>query len=245
MSSEFNLDQVDADGAIRETAQGATETLEETGDTRADFFKKAGMAGGALMGGGALLSALVPGTAMGANSRAIATPTPPAAFGSGDVGILNYALTLEYLERAFYDEATKNNNRKSFLKGNEREFLKTTTKDERAHVRRLSKALGSAAVKEPKFDFGKTTNDRKLFLKTAFALENTGVGAYLGQGFNISNPNYLKVALQILCIEARHAGLVGSLVGGARLITPTGAFEDSLSPTEVLKAVDKTGFIKG
>ena len=66
MSSALNLDQVDADGAIRETAQEATETLDEGGDTRLDFFKKAGIAGGAVMGGGALLSALVPGAAMAA-----------------------------------------------------------------------------------------------------------------------------------------------------------------------------------
>ena len=64
MSSEetgLKLETVDKDGAIREKAAEAMDVLEKTGDTRLDFFKKAGIAGGAAIGGGALLSALAPG----------------------------------------------------------------------------------------------------------------------------------------------------------------------------------------
>ena len=102
MSSELNIEQVDVDGDIRETAQEASEAL--SGDTRLGFLKKAGLAGGAAMGGGALLSALTPAASMAAGKG-----RPPAKFGKGDIGILNYALTLEYLEAAFYNEATANN----------------------------------------------------------------------------------------------------------------------------------------
>jgi hypothetical protein len=47
--------------------------------------------------------------------RSTSTDRPPAAFGKGDIGILNYALTLEYLESTFYNEATANQRRHAFL----------------------------------------------------------------------------------------------------------------------------------
>ncbi len=192
MSSEetsLKLDAVDADGAIGEKAAEAMEVLEKTGDTRLDFFKKAGLAGGAALSGGALLGALAPGTALaGAFEKG---GRPPNAFGAGDIGILNYALTLEYLEAAFYNEATAN----GFASGQTKIVLKRTTIDENIHVEALKGVLGGKAVKEPKFDFGTTTTNTGEFLATAYALENTGVHAYLGQGFNIQDPKVLKAAL--------------------------------------------------
>ena len=75
---------------------------------------------------------------------------PPASFGAGDIGVLNYALTLEYLEAAFYDAAAKNN----VAKGDKQlmAFLKTAKFDEDFHVKLLKGALGSKAAKKPKFD---------------------------------------------------------------------------------------------
>ena len=247
-SDSLDLESVDVDGAIRETAHDATAKLEQGGDTRLDFFKKAGMTGGAIVGGGALMSALVPGAALGSQTapRGGRDVRPPASFGSGDIGILNYALTLEYLEAGFYNEATKNNRRGSLNLGKrEKNFLMAVTRDERAHVKYLKKALGSNAVAKPKFNFGKTTSDRKLFLQTSFALENTGVGAYSGQAFNIADPSILAAALSIVTVEARHAGLIGGLIKGDKGVAPDGPFDDPLNANQVLKAVGKTGFIKG
>lgn len=244
MSSEFNLEQVDADGAIRETAHVAMESLEKEGDTRADFFKKAGLAGGAVVGGGALLGAIVPGTAL---ARRGPKGRPPESFGSGDIGILNFALTLEYLERDFYIEATRNNRRGGgFLnKGTEENFLKAVTRDEKAHVEFLKAALGDAAIKKPNFRFFNTTSDRELFLETAYQLEDTGVGAYFGQALNIVDPEIAQAAFSIAFIEARHVGVIGEITRGSNGIAPHGPFDRDLRADQVLKIVDKTNFIKG
>ena len=238
MSSELKLEEFDADGAIAEAAYEANETMEAEGDTRLDFLKKAGVAGGAVMGGGALLGALVPGTAMAGQGRA------PRSFGKGDVGILNFALTLEYLERDFYNEAAKKDGRRNFLNGLEKDFLMAVRKDEKAHVTYLEDALGGKAIKKPKFDFRDTTGSRKPFLKTSFALENTGVGAYLGQGPFIKSGDILVAALSIATIEARHAGLIGGILRGERGVAPKGPFDKALKARTVLKKVKATGFIQ-
>ncbi len=237
MSSDIKLADIDVDGAIRETAAEATDTLANEGDTRAEFFKKAGLAGGAVMGGGALLSVLVPSGAVAAKGGKL--DAPPKSFGKGDIGILNYALTLEYLEAAFYNEADKNLK----LKGAEGQFLSVVVKDENAHVKYLKKALGKNAVKEPKFDFGDATKDEDTFLATAFVLENTGVSAYAGQGTNIKDGDIVQAALSIHSIEARHAGVVGQIIKGKKGIAPDGSFDTPLGASAVLKAVGKTGFI--
>src|SRR5271163_1407144 len=152
MNYEINLDEVDVDGAIREAAH------EASGDSRLTFMKKAGVAGGALVGGGAMLSALAPSAFAAGNGR------PPASFGKGDVGILNYALTLEFLEASFYNGATAAN---LPLSSQGSAFLKVVTRDENAHVQFLKTALGSKAAKEPTFDFKGTNTNAEMFMKTA------------------------------------------------------------------------------
>jgi hypothetical protein len=229
----------DIDAVVQEAAHDAGEALE--GDTRLGFLKKAGLAGGGLIGGGALLSALTPAAAMAAGKG-----RPPASFGKGDIGILNYALTLEYLEAAFYNEATANQKKKTFIKDKQAQvFLKLVTTDENAHVAFLKKALGSKAIAAPKVDFGGTTADEASFLKTAVALENTGVGAYSGQALNIASPAYAAAALSIWSIEARHASVAGLLLKATPAsLSPNGAFDKPKTAAQVLKAVKATGFLQ-
>ena len=236
MDPEAKLDQIDVNGDIAEMHHEAIEGL-DSGDTRLSFLKKAGLAGGAVMGSGALMAALTPAGAMAASGKG----RPPASFGKGDIGILNYALTLEYLEAAFYNEATQN---KVASGAQESAFLKTTTNDENAHVAFLKKALGSKATAAPKVEFGDATSKSK-WLATSFALENTGVHAYSGQVLNISNPAYVAAAASILTIEARHASIAGLLVKPTeKEITPDGPFDTPFTAAEVLKAVEATGFLK-
>ena len=241
MSSHLDLEQVDTDGAIREAAGEMGETLAHDGDTRLDFFKKAGLAGGAVVGGGAMLGALVPGTAL-AGKKGGKLDRPPKSFGKGDIGILNYALTLEYLEAAFYKQAVKNITFSSVLLN---DFAIAVKKDEVAHVKLLKSLLGKKAVKSPKFDFGETVTDETAFIATAFALENTGVGAYSGQAFNIKDPAVLAGALSIVTIEARHAGLIGGIYLGQDGIAPDGPTDKAVGAKKTLKIVESTGFITG
>lgn len=231
MSYEINLDEVDVDGAVREAADGVS------GDTRLGFLKKAGLAGGAVMGGGAVLSAIAP-TAMAASQKG----RPPAKFGKGDVGILNYALTLEYLEAAFYNGATAAN---LPLTPQAKVFLETVTLDENAHVKFLKTALGKKAAAEPKFNFAGANTSVDTFMATAEVLENTGVHAYLGQVLNIKNPEYVVAAGSILTIEARHASIIGLLNGSKGMITPNGPRDTPYTAGKVLSAVKGTKFIVG
>jgi hypothetical protein len=230
MTYTINLDEVDADGAVREAADVVA------GDTRLDFLKKSGVAGGAIVGGGAILSAFAPNAFAAAGHG-----RPPKSFGKGDYGILNYALTLEYLEAAFYNGATAAN---LSLTPQAAAFLKIVTRDENAHVAFLKTALGKKAVAEPKFDFKGANTSVETLMKTAQVLENTGVHAYLGQVTNIEHAKYVKAAGSILTIEARHASVIGLLNDpSGESIAPNGPFDTPLTAAEVLEAVKGTGFI--
>ena len=222
LSDILDIDTLDTDGAIAETADRA-------GLDRASFFKKAGLAGAGLAGGGALMGFL----------PAMASAAVPAS----DIAILNFALTLEFLEAAFYAEALK-----SSFPGAVGSLTKLVASHEATHVKFLQKALGSKAIKKPTFDFGNTTSDQPTFLKTAFVLENTGVHAYLGQAGKIKTPSILGAAATIVTIEGRHASafalVAGNAAQGKTGITPDGAFDVPKSKAAILTAVGKTGFIK-
>ena len=240
MSDQLNLADIDVDGAVRETAAEAMDALD--GDTRSHFLRRAGLAGGALVGGGAILGALAP------SAMAFTTgDRPPAKFGKGDIGILNYALTLEYLESTFYNEATANQHRTAFIKDYEtRLFLKAVTNDENQHVAALKKVLGSHAVKKPKFNFRGDNANEAAFKKASFTFENEGVHAYSGQAFNIKDPKVLAAALSIVTVEARHASVIGLLRQRSEFgITPNGAFDKPYGAKRVLKDVTSLHYIQG
>jgi len=210
----LTLDQVDRDGAVREAAEAAA------GDTRAAFLVKAGL-GGAL--GGAALLALATGEAR-AQSRS-------------DVRILNFALTLEYLEAAFYTEAVS----MGALDGELALFARVVGAHERAHVRALRQALGSAAVRRPRFNFRGTTEDADAFTATAIALEETGTAAYKGQAANIDSDAVLEAALAIHSVEARHTAWIRDIAG---LNPAPRGLDRPLTRAQTLRVVARTRFIR-
>jgi rubrerythrin len=221
-----DLEQFDSDGALAETGG------ELDAQTRGAFLRRAGIGAAGLAGAGALLGGGLPSMALGATPK-------------HDVKILNYALTLEYLEAEFYAQAKQH-----ITSGPLGAFATLVASDEAAHVAALKKVLGRKAVAKPTFDFGNAVTDPDTFQATAFTLENTGVGAYLGQAGKIKTPAILAAAASILTVEARHAGAIATIINtnqlsGPKGIVPNGPFDKPLSMKTVLTAVKKTGFIKG
>lgn len=159
-----------------------------------------------------------------------------ADFGS-DVDVLNYALTLEYLEAAFY----KQGNAKGLLSGAEKDYLTTIADDEQQHVDAIIatiKKLGGAPVAAPMVNFGDAFSSRDKYLTTSHTFENVGVGAYLGAAGFIKNKDVLAAAASIFGVEARHAALVGNLLGlPAEGGVYMGAFETPLTKDKVLQDV--------
>ena len=114
-----------------------------------------------------------------------------AMIGGGDVEILNFALTLEYLEAKFYEEAKS----RAKASGELKSLVDLLAKDEKQHVEALTatiKKLGGKPVAEPKFDFAYSGTSG--FLKLAQTFEDTGVSAYNGAAPMIKSKEVLAAA---------------------------------------------------
>ncbi len=178
--------------------------------------------------------ALAAGAVYGASTVAPFVSSALAKDGGGDVAILNFALTLEYLEEAFYATALKQ------VKGlsGEAKSLATTLRDnESAHVDALTTAIkgaGGKPVAAPKVDFGMAFGSEKSFLKLAQTFEDTGVSAYNGAGPLIKSKDILAAAGSIVQVEARHAAAIRQLNG---VPITDGGFDKALDMAAVLKAV--------
>ncbi len=187
-----------------------------------------------------LRSALAAGSVYGLSTVGPFVKQAMAQEDMGDVEILNFALTLEYLEAAFYEQANKE---VSGLSGQAKSLSETLEKDEKAHVDALTKTikdLGGTPVKAPGVDFGNTFANQKSYLKLAQTLEDTGVSAYNGAGPSIQSKEVLAAAGSIVQIEARHAAGIRTLRG--QKAAPT-AFDKALDKEQVLTAVKP--FVKG
>lgn len=135
------------------------------------------------------------------------------AFGqtSSAADVLNFALTLEYLESDYYTRALAAAN---LIPAADRAIFTQIAQHEAAHVTLLRGALMTAAVARPNFRYDPAVfTNYATFLGLAQALEDTGVRAYKGQAGNLLGTDTLTVALQIHSVEARHASEVRRLRG--------------------------------
>ena len=224
------------DSALRELADDPS--------SRKRFFKMLG-------GAGAVSAFSVALAACGDDDdkKDSSTPAPRGQLrdsNKSDLEILNYALTLEFLEADFYAQVIDSGMVKDPKVGS---IAKKFGSTEQEHVDALIatiKKLGGKPVAAPKSNFGPTF-DKGLMatLEAAADVENLGAAAYLGQAGNIKNKEVLAAALAIHTVEARHAAALNILVGrgfgdgkgGLKGALPDGAFGKPMDMAAVLAAV--------
>lgn len=157
---------------------------------------------------------------------------PPA----GDLEVVRYALLLEQLEYAFYQQVVE----QGILSGREGALAVSIEENERQHVLALGavvRRLGRRTGPTPEFDFAEVLGGgRDAVIQTAAELENTGAGAYLQEAARITDPDILASALAIHAVEARHAAILNRLAGLPGL--PDGAFATPLRRPIVLKRIE-------
>jgi len=161
--------------------------IQVEGTTRAVFLARATLSAGAIVGAGALSPFVSGAIAQG---------------GGGDVDILNYALTLEYLEAAFYKQAVA---KTKGLSADVKKLAQELGANEAEHVDALTAAIkgaGGEPVKQPGVNFGGAFADEKTFLKFANIFEDTGVSAYNGAAPMIESKEVLGAAGSIVQVEA-------------------------------------------
>ncbi|HTD07257.1 MAG TPA: ferritin-like domain-containing protein [Solirubrobacteraceae bacterium] len=220
-----------SEGSAPQTA-GIVERLVRDDVDRKRFLKMAGGAGAASFGAFVL-------AACGSSTKTASTAAAPAAATStasasatGDVAILNYALTLEYLEREFYAKVVAS----GLFKGKVGSLIKEFGSQEATHVEALKGAvskMGGTPAANPNGKFPITSATQVAGL--AYTVENLGASAYLGQAGNIQSPEVLATALAIHSVEARHASTLGTLV--KKSLTPDGAFAKPADMSMVLAAI--------
>jgi ferritin-like protein len=190
--------------------------------SRASMLKAGVLAtGGALAGG--LLADRIPGIAESAPSQ------------KQDAEILNFALQVEHLQAAFYEEALS----KANLSGELQDYATTVGGQEKEHVAFLEKALGSGAEEAQRFDFGDATSSSDAFSEAARDLEDLVTGAYNAGAIGLTTGT-LKAAAKIASVEARHAAWIRDITG--KNPAPD-ASEPETTAAKVLASLKRTGYI--
>ena len=163
-----------------------------------------------------------------------------------DVDVLNFALTLEHLENAFYRLGRNEFDRGDYMSADTlrgfgarvRKAVPGNLADigahEATHVETLSAVIEDISgdpVEEAQYAFG--VDDVDDFIAVAGVLENTGVSAYDGAISLVENRDLLTAGATIATVEARHASYLNLLNGDDPF---PAAFDEPKSMDEVLDA---------
>jgi len=222
--------------APHEDERSALDELRQEPGSRAQFLKMVGGAGA--VGALSVLIAACGGDDEESTSSSGGSSSKPSGGGASkqDIEIVNYALTLEYLEADFYQKVLDSGEVKDKKVG---EVAMEIAENEQEHVAALMatvEKLGGKPAPKPTTDFESVlAGGAKMILETAATVENLGAAAYLGQAGRIKSKEILAAALSIHTIEARHAAVLNSVVG--KSIVPDGAFAKPAAMAEVLMAV--------
>ncbi len=190
------------------------------GMTREAFLARATLAAGAIYGLGAVTPFV---------RKAMAREA------TGDIGILNFALLLEHLEAAFYDQARQ---QVPGLDSDAQKLTEELATNEGEHVTALMTVigtLGGTPTPEPEVDFGNALASQSSYLELAQTFEDTGVSAYNGAGPELELKEALAAAGTIVQVEGRHAALIRMMRGED---PAPKAFDEPLSIPQVRTRVE-------
>jgi len=239
-------DKNDTDAVAERIADSVREQMNDE-NSRRSFLSRSAVAGSALLaiGGGTGLALADEHEGEGDGESPMESTFDDVQ--GTDVDVLNYALSLEMFESAFYTTALEKIDEQMFV---ESEALGPFPEEQRAqvygqietianqeaeHVQVLTQVvemLGGKPAEAPEFEF--EIEDVEGFLAQAQAIENLGVSAYAGAAPYIESPDLLSAALSIHSVEARHSALLNTLSGDSPF---PDAFDAAAAQTEVLDTV--------
>jgi hypothetical protein len=210
----LTLAEVDADGALQETAAAAFPT------TRFTFLKRSI----GVLAAGALGLVAADGAAA------------PLGKTKNDIRILRFDLVLEYLQAGLYTEAE----RLGALTPKTLNWARVVGAHERAHLVAIKGLLGRNTVRSPTFNYGNVTTNERAFIRTTVAFEDLTAALLKWQAPRLDSRAIVAAALTLHSVETRHAAWIRHQVG---LQPAAHAFDQPASQQEMARLIASTRFI--
>lgn len=213
---EPTLAEIDADGALQETAAAAFPL------TRGELFSRSATAAAA--------------GAIGYFGAAWEEADAATAKTKNDIAILQFDQVLEFLQSGLYTEAE----RLGELKPETLSWARVVGAHERAHLRAIEKLLGPHTVKNPGFNYGNVTSDEDAFIKTAVAFEDLTAALLKWQAPRLDSRAIIAAAVSLHSVETRHAAWIRHIIGLQPAAT---AFDRPASQKKMTQLIKSTHFL--